>query len=224
MDDNGFRQRVIQMIDLAIAESEECLGGFSAEEIEVHRGMALLDELLEEMKSARTSKERYSALERRICAEGLHAAVMVRDIIAGFNQRGGPERMDPWNVSEGMYRIGYAHALLTQFKLCLHPDYRAMFHAIQSSEIVKNRRHTPEKEHRDAIVAPFAEYIRKRYADGYRKKPMILYRKAINLPQFAELNRAIKPTIDRETGEIIKRALIDERDLRDLVRKIAKQF
>ena len=60
------RQRVIQMIDLAITESDRCLGGLSTREIEVHRDTVLLDELLEEVKSARTDRERYRALEKRI--------------------------------------------------------------------------------------------------------------------------------------------------------------
>lgn len=223
MNDNGSRQRLLQMVALAISESEKCLNGLSAEKIEVHRGLALLDELLEEMKAARTPKERSQPLEKRIVAEGLHAAVMVRDIVAGFDRRGGPEQMDPWDLSEAMYHLGYAHALLTQLELRCHSDYRVMVHAIRSAEIV-NKKHALEKEHRDAIIAPFAEYIRQRYAGGYRKRPMILYRKAINLPRFAELNQAIKPTVDHETGEITKRAVVDERDLKDLVRKIAKQF
>lgn len=158
MSDNGFRQRVIEFIELARVESDRYLSNYSPEEIETFRGMGLLDETLEKLKSSQTDRDKKRALESRIVAEGLRCAVMIREIIAGLDRIGGPEQMNPWNISEAMYRIGFAHATLHNLSLRLHPDYQSMIHGVKAAEIIGETRYREDREYCSVAIETAEQY------------------------------------------------------------------
>ncbi|MGV8073822.1 MAG: hypothetical protein AB2L11_04600 [Syntrophobacteraceae bacterium] len=120
--------------------------------------MALLDELLREVESSETPKEKKLALEKRLVAERLRAAVMIRDITAPLDRLGGTENMDPWNLSEGMYRLGFAHATLYNLSLRLRPDYQAMIHARRTSATIVETRYTEDRNDYEPAIQESEEY------------------------------------------------------------------